>query len=180
MAYNATEEIAAAANYPQIRLFTAALNGSINGTVPDLLGVNQYWSVASPTSIGGGAAWDYFSATCWFFGRDLANALSSFVPLGLFVSCWGGTNVQAWSSPDSLKQCGWINPPAVEDNSAADRRYLAARGPPINPDVNPSSLYNSMIFPLMNMTIKGVIWYQGESNADPPNPNNAANYSAFF
>ncbi len=30
---------------------------------------------------------------------------------------------------------------------------------------NPSSLYNAMIHPLLNMQLSGVIWYQGESNA---------------
>lgn len=32
----------------------------------------------------------------------------------------------------------------------------------------PGGLYNRMISPLTNYTIKGVIWYQGESNADHP------------
>jgi len=32
----------------------------------------------------------------------------------------------------------------------------------------PLGLYNSMIAPLINYSIKGVIWYQGESNADRP------------
>ena len=29
----------------------------------------------------------------------------------------------------------------------------------------PSVLWNAMIYPFLNMTIKGAIWYQGESNA---------------
>ena len=32
----------------------------------------------------------------------------------------------------------------------------------------PVGLYNAMISPLLNYRIKGVIWYQGESNADKP------------
>ncbi|ARS36423.1 sialate O-acetylesterase [Pontibacter actiniarum] len=32
----------------------------------------------------------------------------------------------------------------------------------------PTGLYNAMISPLLNYSIKGVIWYQGESNADTP------------
>ncbi len=32
----------------------------------------------------------------------------------------------------------------------------------------PMGLYNGMISPLLNYTIKGVIWYQGESNAERP------------
>lgn len=36
----------------------------------------------------------------------------------------------------------------------------------------PSVLYNAMIHPLLNMTIYGAIWYQGEANANAPNTYN--------
>lgn len=45
--YNASAEIAAAANYPMIRLFTAALMSSTS-TVDELLSIEQNWTVASP------------------------------------------------------------------------------------------------------------------------------------
>ncbi|MFT3737465.1 MAG: sialate O-acetylesterase [Breznakibacter sp.] len=32
----------------------------------------------------------------------------------------------------------------------------------------PGGLYNAMLAPLLNYSVKGVIWYQGESNADRP------------
>ncbi len=37
---------------------------------------------------------------------------------------------------------------------------------PIGPNDKPASLYNGMIHPLLNLRVKGSIWYQGESNAD--------------
>lgn len=36
----------------------------------------------------------------------------------------------------------------------------------VNPNSMPTLLYNTMIHPLLNVGIKGAIWYQGESNAD--------------
>jgi len=39
----------------------------------------------------------------------------------------------------------------------------------------PEGLYNAMINPLLNYAIKGVIWYQGESNTSDP-----SNYKAMF
>ena len=45
--YNASVEIAAAANYPMIRLFTAALESS-STPIDELISIEQNWSVAAP------------------------------------------------------------------------------------------------------------------------------------
>ena len=66
-AFNASAEVAAAADFPYIRLFTAALISS-NTPLNQLAGVEQSWSVASPNAVGGGN-WSYFSAI-WY---DLCN-----------------------------------------------------------------------------------------------------------
>ena len=84
--FNATAEIAAAANFPFIRLFTAALISS-NTPENQLLGIEQPWSVASPAAIGNGN-WSYFSAVCWFYGRDIFEKLN--YPIGMIDTDWGG------------------------------------------------------------------------------------------
>ena len=50
-----------------------------------------------------GGAWTYFSAVCWFYGKNIYDRYKR--PLGLIATDWGGTPVEAWSSPDSLRQC---------------------------------------------------------------------------
>ena len=62
-AFNATAEIAAAVDFPYIRLFTASLISS-NTPLNQLAGVEQNWTAASPASVGGGD-WTVFSAV-WF------------------------------------------------------------------------------------------------------------------
>ncbi|MCP3927797.1 MAG: 9-O-acetylesterase [Bacteroidetes bacterium] len=42
---------------------------------------------------------------------------------------------------------------------------VAAGAPNFGPNSHPTLLYNGMIHPLINFSIKGAIWYQGESNA---------------
>jgi len=46
---------------------------------------------------------------------------------------------------------------------------------PVPMQVQPAVLYNAMIAPLLPLAMRGVIWYQGESNA-----NHAAEYRALF
>ena len=72
--FNATAEIAAADHYPQIRVFTAALRASSTPLI-ELAEVEQEWALASHTSIGG-PNWGFFSATCWFFGRNVYEVCS--------------------------------------------------------------------------------------------------------
>ncbi|NQZ78409.1 MAG: sialate O-acetylesterase, partial [Ekhidna sp.] len=55
-----------------------------------------------------------FSATAYFFGKGLHQELE--VPIGLIVSCWGGTNVEAWMSRESL-----------DDYPVLDSIYLAQK-----------------------------------------------------
>ncbi len=81
-AFNATEEVAAANNFPMIRLFTATPIGSGQPQI-NLLQIEAPWSVASSASVGGGA-WSYMSAVCWFFGRNIYESRK--YPIGLIVS----------------------------------------------------------------------------------------------
>jgi sialate O-acetylesterase len=149
--FNASAEIAQANKYPYIRLFTVGQAKYSFVPLNDLASVEQTWTVASSAAVGG-KDWTYFSALCWFFGRNIH--LQQNVPVGLVSSNWGGTIVEAWSSPDALAECG-LSPANSSSCSTA-------------PNCN-GVLWNAMIFPLLNMRLKGTIWYQGESNVFEPN-----------
>ncbi|KAL4647271.1 sialate O-acetylesterase [Arapaima gigas] len=147
---NATEEMAMAEKFPHVRVFMAALVKS-ETELMDLSGAEVPWSV--PTAdILGGAEFTHYSAVCWLFGRYLQQRLG--YPVGLVESCWGGTPVEAWSSTKALQKCGLD---AGQDSPSALHSGAAWAN---------SVLWNAMIHPLLNMTIKGAIWYQGESNTE--------------
>jgi sialate O-acetylesterase len=67
--------------------------------------------------------------------------------------------------------------PELKDFPLADADTLAAHPSPTAPQYAPTVLYNGMIHPLTHFRIKGVIWYQGESNADE---NRSAEYRQLF
>ncbi|MBP6182126.1 sialate O-acetylesterase [Flavobacterium sp.] len=174
------EEEIKTANYPTIRLFTVATDASPK----PLNDIKGNWQICSPNSIG------KFSAVGYFFGRDLLQKLN--IPIGLISSSWGGTKAEAWTSQQVLED----NPdfsPILERNATKEKDYYTdlvtyysnirkqklekdkdtelsktVFKKPTRESINkdPFVLYNAMLYPLINFTIKGVIWYQGESNAE--------------
>jgi len=91
-----------------------------------------------------------FSATSLFFGLEIYKQFH--VPIGLIVSAWGGTPAEAWTPLEYLKYTPGL---AYYVNHPNSPGWDASA---------PSALFNGMINPLRNYTIKGFIWYQGESN----------------
>lgn len=177
---NAQEEITAA-NYPQIRLFKVR-NKMSEKPLEDVEGV---WQVCSPQTVGG------FSGVGYFFAREIHKALG--VPVGMIQSAWGGTPAEAWTSHEALASDPQLRiilerwdkilanyPQALkryeerlrkwreeaEKARSEGRRPPRRPRPPLGPNHphRPSVLFNAMIAPLTHYTIRGVIWYQGESN----------------
>jgi sialate O-acetylesterase len=143
---NAEEEITSS-DYPEIRLFTVPK--SITQSPKDIKEGN--WVKCSPQTIAN------FSGIGYFFGRYLHKQLK--VPVGLIDSSFGGSKIQCWMSEEAAqndpelivpyRKMKELEPAKVE---AKIRNELA------------SVLYNGMIFPIIPFGIKGVIWYQGESD----------------
>jgi sialate O-acetylesterase len=103
----------------------------------------------------------------YFFGVNLVQANPN-VPIGLIHSSWGGTDLEVWMSPASLHACGeavskptgWVNPDpglAYLRINGADVPYVT--GLAATPSV-PSTLWNSMIAPLLPLPVTGWLWYQ--------------------
>lgn len=133
----------ASADHPLIRQFYVPLSNSAKPVEEE----KGRWTVCSPDTAGG------FTAVGYYFARDLQPKIR--VPVGLIHSSWGGTVAEAWTSPESLK--------ALPDFKTAVEAVENGSNPKINQN-SPTALYNAMISPLLRVPIKGVIWYQGESN----------------
>jgi sialate O-acetylesterase len=138
------------------------------------------WTACSPETAA------TFSAVAYFFGRELA--AREHVPIGLIDSTWGGTVAEAWMSLEGIAADAGLMPVfatrahmvKAQAEAAAilaqeRREDLAARqagqAPPHHdwrPDPAswaPAALFNGMVAPAVEYAIKGVIWYQGESNS---------------
>ena len=166
----------AAANHPEIRLLHVARAGS-PFPLRDITGA---WVRCSPETAKN------FSAAAYFFGRELHEREK--VPIGLVDTTWGGTPAESWTSMEAIaanpalmpvwaawdafsKQQDSLDKMVAAEKHEDDERRRA--GQPLNkhpwhPPVaayQPASLFNGMIAPLTPLTIRGVIWYQGETNS---------------
>ena len=171
---NAKEEVAAA-SHPQIRL------GFLKETRADAPQADApiTWAVCNPETIG------TFSAVAYFFGRHLHKTLDG-VPIGLLMTSWGGTPVEAWTSKAALQgdpvidRWDWMKARNAQqwkkrlDGWTEKARVASSEGKPApkkpgRPQLRnhhePGALYNAMIAPLVPLSFRGAIWYQGESNA---------------
>ena len=63
-----------------------------------VFGADASWAVTTPETA------KEFSATCYYFGRDLQPAAG--VAVGLIEDAWGGSAIQAWISNEKLAQLG--------------------------------------------------------------------------
>ena len=103
---NADEEISNA-NHPEIRLFLVNQKVSYSpAALPD-----GTWKICSPQTISEGG-WGGFSAVAYFFGRRLQQDIH--MPVGLIEDCVGGSPVESWMSPETLKKVGGYDKPLAE------------------------------------------------------------------
>ena len=145
------------ANYPMIKLLSVAASSKNNHPADDT-DLWSNWVACSPSTIPD------FSALAYCFGRELYKNLN--IPIGLIQCAYGGSNAEAWVSLETARTI-----PALKtqlDKCAqydfhrdSVSKYLGIK----NEFQVPTLLYNTMVHPMINFPIRGVIWYQGEANA---------------
>ncbi len=138
-------------NNNHLRLFTVprAANTAVQDTIK-----KSSWQIANSETIAN------FSATASFFASYLQKKMN--VPVGLVNISYGGTPVEAWMSADVLgKNFSDVQLPGINHDKPKPQ--------------TPTVLFNAMLHPFIGYSIKGCIWYQGESNCG-----NAGTYQALF
>lgn len=86
---NAEEEIAKSTNF-EIRMFNVAKELSLNA----LSDVKGSWKISGPEET------QNFSATAYFFAKELSKRLQ--IPIGIIHSSWGGTPAESWTSQETI------------------------------------------------------------------------------
>jgi len=176
---NEAEEIASA-DHPLVRMFT----GEPQKAYEPCASVGGEWKVCTPGNVPA------FSAIAYFFARDLQRELG--VPVGILSLAYGASCAHAWIRRDAMladpafravldrfdEQVKRRVPPTEAElkdwEAAAELAKAEHRRPPAKPGAdpvqdqhNPTVLFNGMLAPVVPYSIRGVIWYQGESVTSP-------------
>ena len=188
----AATEIPASAN-PMIRMLQAEWQSSdtpLDSVKYSNRKKGDVWLEAAPDTVAGS------SAVAYWFGKELQK--STGVPIGLIRSAKGGSPIDAWMSKEALLASdggleSWDKYQEAlkvfpEKNAAyqtelkewqekvtaaatpEEKKAIKRPNPPYGPtDPNlPCSLFYGSVSPYIPFAIKGVIWYQGESDGCSP------------
>ena len=136
---NSLHDIVESQQYPQIRMYTAKQTPALSPQ-SDVVGS---WEQSSITHA------PQFSAVGYYYAKALHQALH--VPIGMIHVSWGGASIESWMGKETLRMYPEINLDAVTLNTPL-------------PQQTPTLLYNGMLRPVSNFTVRGFIWYQGETN----------------
>lgn len=149
---NGTATIAAA-NDQTIREFyiPKGLSKELSNQLPD----GTTWSAATAANAGN------FSAVAYYFAKSLKQTVTA--PIGIVKAAYGGARIEAFMSEEML---------------GFDEDFTVLQAANYYAERQPTMIYNKMIHPLLRFPVKGILWYQGESNAD--NLEDAKSYSNLF
>ncbi|MVM35042.1 sialate O-acetylesterase [Spirosoma sp. HMF4905] len=149
---NAEAEIAKATN-SHIRLFNTKLNFSDT----PIQNVTGNWMECTPQSVR------EFSAVGYYFGETLQKKLN--VPVGLLFTGIGASAAQAYVPKEVLKAHPTLDSAYLEPYLRSEKsKEKIDGGFTFEKVTRPYLLYNALINPFTNLSIKGFCWYQGESN----------------
>ena len=123
------------------------------------------WSVSSPETC------KRMSAVAWYFGRELQKKLG--VPVGIIHASLGGSEMLAWMPravleskyPDALSS-QWLESPYVSAWVRQRGRENIGDELDLPHPFKPGFLFETGIAPWVKYPVAGVIWYQGESDAE--------------
>ncbi len=168
------------ANNPMLRMCRVPHNVQLTPQTE----VAVKWEVMNPATVKN------FSAIPYWFGNKLQKQVG--VPVGIINNSFGGTPIQSWMSAETLKNGPWpqdkfsvlalakadydqhaeaVRP--LKEKYEADKATALTQklpAPPQPPGLlsefkGVTTLWNGEVFPLLPYRIRGVAWYQGETNA---------------
>lgn len=107
--------------------------------------------VDKPWESAGSKTIPEWSAVAYLFAQQIYSQLD--IPIGIVNCSHGSSTAEAWISPEAFAGNSALKGAIGREYEGISALYR-----------NPSTLYEQMLKSFKGLSIKGVIWYQGESN----------------
>jgi len=104
----------------------------------------------------------YITAIGYFFAKEINEEIK--VPIGIISTSWGGTRIEEWTPAWAYEQSALFKSQTTEKDFKID-------------GMRPGLKFQGMMEPIIPFSIKGFLWYQGESNCIN---NDSLNYADKF
>lgn len=141
---NASAEYLASKDYTRVRYFRPSGTTQLGSATPltDYLAMFRWWSGAVK-----GNSFNDTSCLCWQYARRLYDYFNGTRPIGTYQVSVGSTSIVDWAPANSsvTALCNQSNTDAVHA---------------------PGFFWNGLVSPLLNVTVGGILWYQGENEAN--------------
>lgn len=103
------------------------------------------------------------SAIAVYYALELRAALD--VPIGVIVAAWGGTDIAPWIPREGLEATKGLEDLAAYEPRRGDAfKKLDSMPNMTNSSRQPTIMYNALVAPLAPYSVRGILWYQGESD----------------
>lgn len=149
------DEDVADADYENIRFFTQGFSGACEEKEDIPTGE---WEKAVGDTI------DDFYAVAYQFAKEVYEKTEGEIPIGILSAATPGTWIECWMDEELLNSIILDNPGLtyLNDYKTKSKAELTRTEDYERRAVAP---YNSMLHPLLNANIAGILWYQGENNS---------------
>ena len=143
-------------DYNDVVIDAARHHGVRSAKIPSIMRMQPQedadtrWTDCSPQTVG------EFSATGYFFARVMHQALD--IPIGLIEANKGGSRVESWLTKENLEK--YTDEPTDTMGIVNYKKEW---------DYNRALVWGNGTFnPILNYTVKGILFYQGCSNVGDP------------
>jgi len=147
-------------NDSKLRLYRVKTDKSLKpvSNMTDVSHTSASWMIPDVNSVSN------FSAVCYIYGSKISKYLD--IPVGLIQASYVGTPAEAWIGANSLIKYTDASEIVSEIRSSNTFEDIDPEMRSCVDHHNSTVTSNAMISPIIPFTLRGFLWYQGESNAN--------------
>ncbi len=145
--------------FENLRIYSINGEGDSPVLEPEQYGAGVWYTDVTPETVKG----EIVSAIGYVAAAKIASELGDDVPVAVMHIARGSTKIKTWLDYETLKE---VSPSAADEYDYYRNLVGALPSSSHGNNAVGTAIYNSFIAPLKGFSVAGVMWYQGEGDAD--------------